>query len=369
MAIRVVQITDELQLSDSLRSQWNRLPMPSPMQSAEWLIGWWRTFGRDGKKRLCILLVFDDDTLVAVAPWYLNRTWVSAGCLRFLGDGIACSDHATVLIQDPYQTLALSAITDWLRRQAGKHWQSIQLASVDDDDTTVVPFVNRLVESGCELHVRETVGCWTVDLPDSWDAYLSGLSKNHRKRCRRWQRTYFDSNRAKVVLRSVEDFQDGWDRLASLNEERRGYIGDRSAFTDQRFHQFHLSILGNLLAQGKAELRELHLDGKRKAMEYTLQHEGTLFCYQSGMTMEPACDGYGNLSILALFRDAIERGCRRLDFLRGDEDYKQHWGARRGGCSDYHLAANSLIGKAHTTYFRTVDLARGLRDSLVGSSV
>lgn len=337
------------------------------MQSADWLIAWWRTFGRDGNKRLCILLVLDDDALVAVAPWYVNRTWMSSACLRFLGDGIICSDHATILVRDRDAELALSLISDWLRRQAGREWQAMRLVSVDDDDARVKQIVDHLVGFRCEPHFRETTGCWTVELPTSWEQYLSRLSKNHRKRCRRWQRVYFDSGRAHVVLRSAEDYRDGWNQLAELNEERRRHLGDRTVFAEARFHEFHLSVLERLLAEGKAELRELFIDGERKAVEYVMQHEGTLFCYQSGMRMEEASDGYGNLSILALFRDAIERGCRRLDFLRGDEDYKQHWGARRTGCLDCHLAANSLTGKAQTTYFRTIDMVRGLRNSLVGS--
>jgi CelD/BcsL family acetyltransferase involved in cellulose biosynthesis len=206
------------------------------------------------------------------------------------------------------------------------------------------------------------------DLSHDWVAYLSGLSKSQRKRCRRWQRDYFDTGRAAIVHRTALDFEIGWQRLVELNEQRRQAIGDRSAFANEGFRNFHASILPQLLKDGRAELRELHLGGVCCAVEYILVQDNTLFCYQSGMLTSEAGDGYGNLSLLALFQSAIERGITRIDFLRGDESYKSHWGAVPQVCHHHFVVTKTLQGVAQSTLVRTADWMRTAKASLVGAT-
>ncbi len=366
--MRIERIRDVNQLSDSVRAQWNQLPMPSPMQSAEWLIHWWQAFGQASRDQLNVLLVFDDEQLIAAAPWYVSRAWTGSACLRFLGDGTACSDHATILIQDGHRQSVLELLTRWLLHEASTTWHAIDFESVAQDDPAVSRLVRRLGEGGCERHLRDTVGTWVVELPATWDEFLASLSKNCRKRCRRWQRTYFDSARAEVVHSTCDSLADAWQDLARLNQDRRRDFGDRSAFDDAGFDRFHRATLPSLFADGRAEIRRLRIDGQLKAAEYVLFRQGTVFCYQSGMTTSEGRDGYGNLSILALVRDAIDQGFTRLDFLRGDEDYKQHWGAHRVACVSYHVASPTLQGAAHLAYHRVADHMRRMKRSLVGAN-
>ena len=366
MTLQLKCICDSNQLSRAVRHQWNQLSLPSPMQSADWLMTWWKTYGNEKKNQLCVLLVLDGESLVGVAPWYTRQHWTQGTCLRFLGDGAVCSDHATVVSEPQYIQAVVEIVGQWLHREAGRRWDAIHFESIDRDNRTVHRLIQQITDSTSETHLRDAEGTWAVDLPSTWEAYLSSLSKNHRKRCRRWQRTYFDTGRATVVCTAVADVELGWHEMAQLNQHRRQQLGDRSAFADERFRQFHLSVLPRLLTAEKAELRALHLDGSVVAWEYVFIHEETMFCYQSGMESSERRDGYGNLSTLALFRDAIDRGYTRLDFLRGDEDYKQHWGARRVPCVNYFVASNSLTGTARAACYRAIHSMRVIRNSLVG---
>ncbi|MCA9132638.1 MAG: GNAT family N-acetyltransferase, partial [Planctomycetales bacterium] len=94
-----------------------------------------------------------------------------------------------------------------------------------------------------------------------------------------------------------------------------------------------------------------------------LLQEGTVFCYQSGMSTIEQGDGWGNLSLLALFHDALHRGYQRVDFLRGDESYKQHWGAQRRPCIDTTVTSGCLQGRAKLAYHHSRDWLRELRDT------
>lgn len=337
------------------------------MQLPDWLISWWHAFRVD-KDELCILLVCEADRLVGVAPWYVSGSQSPTARLRFLGDGIACSDHSTVLVLDDYSDRVTQTISEWLKNSSGSTWQSILLESIDENDAVVEQIVNRLAHDGYQSHTRATTGCWTVDLPNDWEEFLSNLSRNHRKRCRRWQRTYLDTGRVEVELATVGSLPDAWTTMAELNLERRRHLGDRSAFAEDRFHQFHLDVLAKLMKKRQAEIRLLRIDGELVAEEYILTENDTVFCYQSGMRTSVNRDGYGNISILTMFRDAIDRGFKRLDFLRGDEQYKSHWAARCNPCLDYHIASRSLAGAAQINYVRAMDWMRSVRNSWTAAS-
>ena len=61
-------------------------------------------------------------------------------------------------------------------------------------------------------------------------------------------------------------------------------------------------------------------------MLFAFESGGVTYLYNSGF--EPASSGLavGLLSKAVSIREAIGRGCREFDFLRGDEEYKRHLG-------------------------------------------
>ena len=336
------------------------------MQSAEWLLHWWNTFYDRSTDQLCILLVYDDDQLIAVAPWYIRSTWVKPRCLRFLGDGVVCSDHSSVLIQSGSEQKVTNALVDWLDENAASVWYAIGFSSIDQHDENLRALMQGLSDKGYANHESAAAGCWTVDMPASQDDYLASLSKNHRKRCRRWQREYFDTGRAEVVRCSdATEIGEYWKLLSDMKRKQFEGREEKSSYDSTEFNQFHNSVLPSLLESQQVELRKLILDGQVVAAEYLLVKEKKFFCYQSGMERSKTRDGYGNLSIYAFFRDAISNGFQQIDFLRGDESYKQHWNAERVPCVDYHVAANTLPGTVQLTYRKTIDWLREFRNTLV----
>jgi CelD/BcsL family acetyltransferase involved in cellulose biosynthesis len=362
MPLHVELLSHVDQLTIDFCSQWQRLPQRSPMQSPTWLLAWWQAFAGESWQ-LQIVSVYDDQRLVGLAPWYLVGKQ-----LRFLGDGTVCSDHADLAIANGYNDSVVTEIANWLTSHASKHWDFIQFDAVDAGEGPIVKVLKQLRSNGLATHERAMTGCWHVDLPGTWEEYLAALSKNHRKRCRRWLRSYFDCGRAEVSISSRESVESAWGEISALNRQRREQVGDRSAFLNQRFHAFHLGVLPQLIEQGRAELRQLRVDGEPVAAEYLLLDGRTIYCYQSGLRTVDSVDGYGNLSILALFRDAIERGYSRVDFLRGDEEYKSHWGAERTGCLQMSVSGNSLNGSLNLAMLKSCDWLRGWKASLVGSN-
>ena len=105
-------------------------------------------------------------------------------------------------------------------------------------------------------------------------------------------------------------------------------LGEQGCFASARFLGFYRDVVPALLRRGQVQFHWLELDGKPVAAEYQLVGNGVLYAYQAGVDPEAMAHQPGKLINLAILRQAIERGYRAFDFLRGDEPYKARFGAQ-----------------------------------------
>ena len=333
-----VQRFSSLESLQPLREAWRDLSRDAPMMSPAWLENWWRAYGiGDARRQLYVVGVLDEaGRLVALAPWYLHRSKSQGRVLRFLGSGEVCSDHMGVLCRHDCTAEAADALADWLTAQvegnngadSDDRWDLLEWTGVDADDPAIVQLATAMQRRGHGLHHRPAVRCWRLELPPSWDEYLAGLSKGHRKQVRRMVRELFASGRS--VLHTLDEEQqidEYLDTLIDLHQRRRRSIGEPGCFASRSFTNFVRLATPELWREGLLGLHVLKLDGEPIAAEYQLRGGGEMFAYQSGVDPERLDVQPGNLSTIATIRRAIDQGCRGLDFLRGDEPYKPHWGA------------------------------------------
>src|SRR5450756_2678880 len=93
---------------------WNRIVVQSAANTChstfEWLFTWWQHFGTD--RRLLLLVVYEHDIPVGLAPLYAGNGTTEPRDLHFLGQGL--SDYADFIIPldrpDVTEALVLSLI-------------------------------------------------------------------------------------------------------------------------------------------------------------------------------------------------------------------------------------------------------------------
>jgi len=71
----------------------------------------------------------------------------------------------------------------------------------------------------------------------------------------------------------------------------------------------------------------MRLNSRLIAALYTLFERDTVYCYLQGFDPEYARFSPGTQLLGAAIADATREGKQRIDFLRGREPYKRHWGA------------------------------------------
>lgn len=365
-----LQLISSLESLRQIEEEWNQLPLPSPLQSPAWLISWWEAYGEsDPQFKLSVLAVWDEGRLAGIAPFYLKSHPYLGKTLRWLGDGRASTDHSTILVASAEDEPAIvTAVANWIVEGVTKRWQRLRLEAIDRGDRACEQLCRLLEEANLDTEWINDVGSLPAPLADDWESYLGSLSKNRRKKFRRWVRDWFDTARASVEVVTTEEQRKAmWPLLMKLHNERREGMGKEGVFTCEKFHQFHLLASEKLLADGKLYMALLRLDGEPVAIEYAPQDGHAIYAYQGGISSKGLENDAGHLSMIAMVKHAIESGRVCFDLLRGDEPYKSSWRAEHLPARTLHVRPRTVAGKLERIVGSTYRSLRDAKQQLVSN--
>jgi CelD/BcsL family acetyltransferase involved in cellulose biosynthesis len=336
---------------------WDRLAGGMPFRGWTWLSHWWRHYGpaneaEAARTRLATLCVFDGDALVGVAPWYVERSAMHGRVLRPLGSGEVCSEYLGILCDPGREEAVLDSLADYLvKNAAGKEpgavrWDLLDLDTVDPEDRETPALIERLAGSGCLIHKRPAMSCWRLELPTSWESYIAAASRNLRRHVRRLERDLLSTDRVALhAATRLAQLPEAMDILVDLHQRRRKALGDAGCFASPRFLAFYRDVVPEMLCHGQVQFYWLELDGQPVAAEFQLVGNGVLYQYQSGVDPAAMTHQPGKLIYVAILRRAIAEGYRAFDFLRGDEPYKAHFGARARPMHAFRIAPRRPVAR------------------------
>ncbi len=298
---------------------WTRLHaatrLRSPFLTWLWQTEWLHVFAVG--QRVEVWTVEDtDDTLVAALP----LCEIAPGRWQTIG-GADVSDYLDVLAVAGREEEAWLALLQ-ARSAAQVTWE---LHAVPEASITVstVPALAASVGLTATAAVEER--CPVLDLPASWEAYLASLSGKHRheltRKTRRLERELPEAR--PVCVRAPEDVERRLDEFLILH--RRSRVG-KTRFMDERMEVFFRRVTAGLAERGVLGLWLLDTPGGPIASFITVDWEATVGLYNSGFHPERASLAPGLVLLGHVVHDAIGRGRRRFDFLRGEERYKYEFG-------------------------------------------
>jgi CelD/BcsL family acetyltransferase involved in cellulose biosynthesis len=301
------------------RTAWEALRAASrlraPFLSWTWQTEWQHAFAAD--RRLEIRTVEDGDgALVGALPLFEAEP----GLLRIIG-GADVSDYLDVLAVAGREEDVWTALLQG-RAAEPEAWQ---LHAVPASSPTVTALPG--LASACGLRAVATVEerCPVLDLPASWDDYLAALPSKHRHELqRKTRRLRREAGDARVsVARRREEIETRFGDFLDLH--RRSRVG-KERFMDARMEKFFRRVMGELADVGGAALWFLDVPSGPAAGFVVLEWERTVGLYNSGFHPDRAALAPGLVLLVHLIEDAILRGKKRFDFLRGEERYKYEFG-------------------------------------------
>jgi CelD/BcsL family acetyltransferase involved in cellulose biosynthesis len=289
--------------------------MPTPFASYVWNREWVRAFAP--ASRLEIRKVEDDDgQLVAILPLVES----GPGVLHTVG-GVDVSDYLDLIARRGREEEAWAAL---LQARSGSQavWE---LHSVPATSPTVQAVPELAETAGITAAVTVEERCPVLTLPRTWEAYLATLSGRHRheltRKIRRFEREapegrVFCASRSAELDARLGDF---------LDLHRRSRVG-KARFMDARMEEFFRRVTGLLAERDAVRMWFLDLPQGPVAGFLCLEWEGVVGLYNSGFHPAYAALAPGLVLLAHVVRDAIARGKRQFDFLRGEERYKYEFG-------------------------------------------
>lgn len=180
---------------------------------------------------------------------------------------------------------------------------------------------------GIRCGVERTDRSPFVPLPRSFDAYLASLDAKSRHELRRKIRRAEETVPGLAFRISGEDSDPELD-LGSFVRLHRLSHPDKREFMDDRMAEFFRRVAGEFREAGRLRLAFLSGGGGDIAAAYQIEHDGALMLYNSGFDPAWRRASPGVVLIARCIEDAIGRGLREYDFLRGTERYKYDLGGR-----------------------------------------
>jgi CelD/BcsL family acetyltransferase involved in cellulose biosynthesis len=239
--------------------------------------------------------------------------------LRLVG-GVEVADYLDLVAVAGHEEAvwkgALAALAD-------VPWRALELLPLPAASPTVTLLPGLARAAGLACRIERLDRCPVIELPDTYDAYLARLSGKDRHELRRKLRRA-DGARPRVeVARTPAAMAALMDGFIALH--RKSKVG-KARFMDERMEAFFRDVGTAFAAAGWAALWLLWLDDRPAAAVFCLEYGRTVSLYNSGFDPAARVLSPGVVLIARTIEDAIARGFRRYDFLRGEEAYKYGFG-------------------------------------------
>lgn len=347
---------------EGLRNSWSNLvaqvPGLSIFLTPEWMFAWWRAYG--GNKELCVLLLTDPrEGIVGIAPLYWERRkflgFTELRVLRFIGDGSADSDDLDFIVKPGYAAAVAKAVLNWMRNAP---WDVCQFNALSAKSEVAALLEDGLRGLGWKRAISHRPFT-RVTLPDTWALYLKKLSAKERHkigiRLRRLQ------SRCKVCFRRCErpdELQAFLETLYALHQKRWEARGEPGSFSLAERRHFYEEMTRALLFRGWLGLWLLEMDDVPVAAQIGMYFGDHVYALQEGFDPAYASDSVGYVLRSLILQECIEKGVRFYDFLYGDQESKQRWGADVGHYVDFHFARPASLGALDLASARLLSTSR-----------
>ncbi|HEX9941658.1 MAG TPA: GNAT family N-acetyltransferase [Thermoanaerobaculia bacterium] len=320
MSFEIEEVTD-LAALEALRGEWSALcdrsPRTTPFQRPEWLIPWWRAFP-PGEP--WVLAVRRQGRLAALAPLLLYRK-DGIRTVAFCGGGV--SDYLDIVTDPETEEDSTAALLAHLAARRDR-WQAGDFEPLPGES----PLLRVPLPEGLSARTEPRDVCPCLPLPER----VEGLPEVAHARQLYKLRAYRRKAAALGVLRLQTADEGSWeemlDTLIRLHGTRWHEMGQAGMLDGDGFRIFHREVAAGFHARGSLALYVLRLDGSPIAASYGFRERETVYGYLQGFDPERAKLSPGVLMVGAAIEDAIHRGARCFDFLRGQETYKYWWGAK-----------------------------------------
>ncbi len=323
-------LVTELEEFRALSTIWDSLLEQSANDSSiflthEWAWTWWKHFGAG--KKLNILLFNKGQQIVGIMPLIRTEYRVGSVKIQLLETLGALDCNYVWVVPIEHREQAMAALLAYLKKELAANLVAVKLAYVPEDSSFFL-----LLRRGSALFAGDLVIRGTLDtlapyisLPATWEEYFGSLSGNRRHTLRRNLRSLEKAHKVGFEICTAANSETSLGKFFDLHQKRWDSVKVRSMLSDSDMKAFYVDIKNQFLKKDWLHFSIITADGKIVGAEYGFVYNQKLYGFTTAR--DPLYSKYsiGHLHRMFLIKDAIEKGLREFDCLRGDEPYKYHW--------------------------------------------
>lgn len=331
---------------DALRAEWDDLLQRSaadvPFLTWGWQQAWWDAFGQ-GKDLRLLAMRDESRALDGIVPLFFQETSLDPNTplpgisvenplvvadsqvqrtVHLVG-GTEVSDYLDIIVPAESHQEVTAAFLDALAGE--EDWNILDLRPLPSASPTVSAIAELARARGWDVQQAREDVCPVLELPGTWEEYLATrLTKKRRHELRRKMRRAEREARVDWYWVEADNLEQGMDVFIQLH---KASALDKEAFMDQRMEGFFRAVARLALEEDWLRLSVLRFNEQAVASYLCFDYGGDRQVYNSGFDLSTYRALSPGIVLLGyLIADAIERGCRRFDFLQGDERYKYDLG-------------------------------------------
>jgi hypothetical protein len=291
----------------------------TPFQTLAYQRAWWRYLQPSDSSLHTVTIRDATSHLDAIACFFLVDD------VLFFNGCVEETDYLDLIAPVARAQVAWTAVFDCLLSSGFPDWAAMDLCNVPANSRTRTILPELAKRHGLRFSEEVHEVCPVIELPSTFDEYLTSLPKKQRHEIRRKLRR---AHGAGVSVRTISP----GDNLAEAVEEflellQKSTMEKRDWLNDGRRAVFQATASAAMEA-GTLSLMFVEVEDKKAAALFNFKYNDRVWVYNSGLDPET----YGSLSLGVVatakaIESAIAQRFSRFDFLRGSESYKYRFGA------------------------------------------
>jgi len=325
-------------------------PANSVFQTQAWMEAWWNSY-RDGKTA-CAGKVIQEGRPVALFPLFVKDIsyfgLYQYREMRLVGTGEkVATDFHDFLVNPVYEDSRLIKQFVSFLVNTKEEWDEVNLAEFDEGSNIYTGIVRNVSMIPFPWVLERSEECPYQDLPATGEQYVRNvLSRSMKKtlnnKVNRIQKKYkvqFEINGEGIDLRKrMEEFE-------AIHQARWTGKGEEGIFGDARKGRFIHSVAEKMAATGNLFLTTLLLDSDPAAALLCFLRDDILYYYQAGLNPKYEATSAGLICLLRTIEHAISRNAKRIEMMRGQEEYKFHFAKCSRSTYRLRIFNNNVRGK------------------------
>jgi CelD/BcsL family acetyltransferase involved in cellulose biosynthesis len=317
MEIRIEEYKD-FSIMNSMWQDWSSLCDMStgitPFQYPHWLVPWWKIFGSSEFRSIAL---YSNSQLIAFLPFYLFTDNENKKNICLLGNGI--SDYLDFAVIDKFKIDCIDKIRRYFA-DINNEWDILKFDDVNEQSNLMMLIMNQQWKVVTKQHHYSFYKYIKPDTP-----FIHQLPKQLRHRIKTDIFRLYKAGYYSFEECNESEYKNNMEQLFIIHEKCWLSKEMNGVFNTPQIKEFHRGAVKNLISNGMLSFYSLRFKESAIAMYYVIKKGTTAFIYIGGY--EPSMKYYspGTIALYFTIDSLRKKGFSKVDFLRGEEEYKKHW--------------------------------------------